>query len=115
MPPELLNILIQIPMVGVVIWLYKQFMDFLREEREIRRVDMKEERELRRMEFDKLALVLEKGDKSIASVLLDANSKLDLDIQRLITFYVEAQTNAQDHDTVMKLALAKMEERTRPK
>lgn len=40
MPPELLNLLIQIPMVAAFIWyserMNKQFMDFMREERAAR-------------------------------------------------------------------------------
>lgn len=125
MPPELLNIFIQVPMVGVVIWLYKQFMDFLREEREIRRADQKEEREIRlsdqkeereyrRLELERVASTLIKSDEIVASALLTLNVKLAEDVKLIINYYLQSQTEARDHDATMRMALAKMEERTRP-
>jgi Skp family chaperone for outer membrane proteins len=79
MPPELLSILIQIPIVGIFIWYNdkkdKQFQDFL---------------EKQRKEFtDEL--------KAIRSELSIHDNKLD------------------KHDSKTDQAIAKMEERTRPR
>jgi hypothetical protein len=95
-------------MVGIVIWLYKQFMDFLREEREIRRADLKEEREFRQKELDKIATTLVNSDETIASKLMESNTRLEADIREILVSYAE-------HDRVMKEALIKMDERTKPK
>ena len=72
MPPEIINILVQIPIVAVFIWysnsINKQFQEFLREERTARE-----------RSFDRIA------------------SKLDA------------------HDDLTRQAIARMEERTRPR
>ena len=71
MPPELINALIQLPIVAVFIWysftLNKQFQDFLREERKARSESM-----------DKLAEQLERIDKNLDTHRAEFNAAVAL-------------------------------------
>jgi len=68
MPPELINILVQLPVVGLFAWFMerkdRQFMEFLREERQARAAQM-----------DKLEAALTERMHELQATLFDINRK----------------------------------------
>jgi cytochrome c-type biogenesis protein CcmH/NrfG len=88
MPENLLNMLIQLPIVAVFIWyterLYGKFEKFLVEERTVRMADRVEER-ISRQAYE----------KEMAQIITDLRERL------------------QEHDEKLERAVTKMEERTK--
>lgn len=90
MPPEIWNLLVQVPIVVAFIWysqvMNKQFQDFLREQRE---------------EDQAIRVTQRTADREVMERMLSVLNTLEKDMD--------------EHDKRTQRAITKMEERTRPR